>query len=230
MKVLLFFVAFSCASFSLSAEEIPEKTAFKLPTYKENLKDFSHTIPPIKKTPPINTEAIFKAVIRCYPSPSRFDISMKLQAGATLFDKNNSSIDGLSNRGNYYVGIVAEMPLLDNSATLERERQREYDRRKEVSAQVAKFVSALSKRNQAEREMGLYTALEKRATVRVQMGVVSVQEQIQYLEKVIASQQKITSSVAEITEARLALAGGCDDRKRKPLADFLRHIEQSGGD
>ena len=122
------------------------------------------------------------------------------------------------------------MPLLDNSATLERERQREYDRRKEASSQVEKFISALSKRNQAQREMGLYSALEKRATVRVQLGVVSVQEQIKYLEKVISSQQKITASLAEITEARLALSGGCDDRKRKKLAGYLLHIEKSGGD
>ena len=62
------------------------------------------------------------------------------------------------------------------------------------------------------------------------MGVVSVQEQIKYLEKVISSQQKITVSLAEITEARLALAGGCEDRKRKPLAKYLRKIEKLGGD
>ena len=230
MKLIICIISICCSSFAYAKDEPPStQTTFNLPTYTEKLQDFSHTIPSIKKTPHTNAENIFKAVIACYPSPSKFDISLKLQAGAKIFN-DDREIDGISDKGNYYVGIVAEMPLLDNSATLERERQREYDRRKEASSQVAKFISALSKRNQAQREMGLYSALEKRATVRVQLGVVSVQEQIKYLEKVISSQQKITASLAEITEARLALSGGCDDRKRKKLAGYLLHIEKSGGD
>lgn len=211
------------------AETHANTTKFQLETYAETPLSFTDAVPALQVAPPVNTEAVFRAVMACYPSPSRFDISVKLQAGANLFDETNA-FETLTERGNYYVGIVAEMPLLDNSATMERERQREYDRRKETSAQVAKFISALSKRNQAQREKGLYMALERRAKARVQMGVVSVQEQIQYLEKVIAAQQKITVAVAEVTEARMSLEGQCQDTKRPPLAQYLRQVEQVGGD
>lgn len=230
IKFLLFLLILSCFSFPAQAETTPENTTFALPTFKpETPLDFRDASPALRLAPSINTTVVFNAVMNCYPSPSRFDISVKLQAGGTLFDESNS-IDTLTSRGNYYVGIVAEMPLLDGSATLERERQREYDRRKETSAQVARFISALSKRNQAERELGLYTALEKRARARVQMGVTAVSEQVGYLEKVIASQQKITSAIAEANESRLILEGTCEDSKRPPLSQYLQQVQATGGD
>ncbi len=212
-------------SLTLSANPVQSKetssTPFVLPPYQSQSFNFKNAIPPIKTAPPINSEDIFNAVIACYPSPSRFDISLKLQAGASAFDESTATND-LTDRGKYYVGIVAEMPLLDNSATLERERQREYERRTATADQIAKFIAALSKRNQAERELGLYTGLEQRAQIRVKMGVTGVSEQVGYMEKVIASQQKITAASAEAESTRLALQGFCQDDKKPYLANYLR--------
>ena len=109
------------------------------------------------------------------------------------------------------------MPLY-SGRELDREKEREYVRRKDTAKAVADFISAIAGRNHAVRELALYRSLEARAAVRVQQGVTEATEQVGYLEKVASSQEKLITEETKIMESRLLLAGMCDPKNRKTSA------------
>ena len=62
--------------------------------------------------------------------------------------------DTATGLGKSYVGIVASMPLYSGKE-LDREKEREYMRRKDTASAVAAFVTAIASRNHAIRELAL---------------------------------------------------------------------------
>ena len=147
-------------------------------------------------------------------------MELNLEAGLRsqgVVTADNSTI------GKEYIGIVARMPLYSSSEQ-NRTREREYLRRTATSELIGRFLSAIAIRNHALREITLYRALESRSQVRVQKGIVSTDEQVGYLEKLLTAHKTLTQAEADITASRLAISGQCSDDKRDLLNGWLKRM------
>ena len=125
--------------------------------------------------------------------------------------------------GKEYIGIVASMPLF-SASEMNRQREREYVRRTATSELIGRFLTAIAVRNHAQRETTLYRALEARSQVRVKKGVVGTDEQVAYMEKLMAAHKTLIQAEADITATRLAIAGQCSDDKRPVLNNWLKRV------
>lgn len=204
---------------------------FELPTFQNKKPDFKAAQSPILPDPRIDSQRVFEVVISCYPTPSRFGEQAITREENHVFQNPSGYTEqfGISDYGNHYFSIVGNMPLIDESDIIDRQRTREYNRRKDTAAQVATFTKAIAKRNHAEREIGLYSALERRSQVRVEKGITGVAEQIGHLESVISAQKKYTEAKAEVLQARLALSGQCQIEYQNAIDDYLKNISEWKG-
>jgi hypothetical protein len=161
--------------------------------------------------PQIDADALFDAVVRCYPAPSWFrgELSAIARAGtSTTTDLTDAAATG----GKTYIGLVAKIPLY---APVEADREREHEsgRRQQIALAVAKLNEAAINRAVGLRKRALYLSLESRAAMRVRHGVADTTEQISYLEKLAAQEDTIAKANADITAARLTLRGMCQEDK-----------------
>ena len=203
-------------------EKPPEVKTYQLPTLAGDGIDYHAKPAAIVQAPALDADAIFKAVLACYPERSKFDIDVDLRAAIRSSDVLDLQ-DTSTGLGKSYVGIVASMPLYSGKE-LDREKEREYTRRKDTAKAVADFISAIAGRNHAVRELALYRSLEARAAVRVQQGVTEATEQVGYLEKVASSQEKLITEETKIMESRLLLAGMCDPKNAESIGGWLKKV------
>lgn len=204
------------------AEKPPEPKIYKVPTMADDGLDYHDKPAAIVQAPALDADAIYKAVLGCYPEKSKFDIDVDLRAAIRSSDVLDLQ-DTTTGLGKSYVGIVASMPLYSGKE-LDREKEREYMRRKDTAKAVADFVTAIAGRNHAVRELALYRSLEARSAVRVQQGVTEATEQVGYLEKVASSQDKLIGKEAKIMESRLLLSGMCDPKNAERIGEWLRKV------
>ncbi len=200
----------------------PDVKPYQTPTMAGDGLDYHDTPAPMVKAPRIDADAVFERVLSCYPERSKFDIDVDLRAALRSNDVLDLQ-DATSGLGKSYVGIVATMPIYSGKE-LDREKDREYSRRKDTAKAVADFISAIAGRNHAVRELALYRSLEARSAVRVKEGITEATEQVGYLEKVATSQEKLISEEAKIMESRLLLAGMCDPTNAKTIGGWLKTI------
>ena len=203
-------------------EKPPQPKTYQLPTLAGDGLDYHDKPAAIVQAPALDADAIYKSVLGCYPEKSKFDIDVDLRAAIRSSDVLDLE-DTATGLGKSYVGIVAKMPLYSGKE-LDREKEREYMRRKDTAKAVAGFVTAIAGRNHAVREIALYRSLEARSAVRVQQGVTEATEQVGYLEKVASSQEKLISEEAKIMESRLLLAGMCDPKNAENIGGWLRKV------
>ena len=206
---------------SSSADEPPLVSPFEIPTFQGQKRDFKGRVQPLIKPQIINADAIFESVSRCYPAKSFWDLELSLQGqlGVEFDDITNTDI------GSNYVAIVASMPLY-SATEMNREQDREYKRRNESAKYVADFVSAIAKRNHSIRLLALYSALEQRAALRVQQGIVSSAEQVAMLEKVAKTNEQLISNQAQLMENRLALVALCRPSEAGGINRYLTRLAQ----
>ena len=203
-------------------EKPPEVKPYQIPTMAGDGLDYHANPAAIVQAPALDADAIFKAVLACYPERSKFDIDVDLRAAIRSSDVLDLQ-DTATGLGKSYVGIVASMPLYSGKE-LDREKDREYVRRKDTAKAVADFVTAIAGRNHAVRELALYRSLEARSAVRVKEGITEASEQVGYLEKVASSQDKLIGEEAKIMESRLLLAGMCDPKNAERIGGWLRKV------
>lgn len=160
----------------------------------------------------INTrraDVLTNAAINCYPNASSWGVEVNLEARASKRYKDYQSETTLiSTQDQSGISIVAKIPLF-SAVELDRERQREYQRRGDVAQAVAKFYQSLADLKVAKRERQLMSALEARAARRVQIGVTETAEQVQMIEKNLKAINNITKAEADILDARLKLISMC---------------------
>lgn len=201
----------------------PALKPYEVPTLVGDQLDYHAPAAGLVKAPAIDADAIFARVMGCYPEKSKYNIDVSLRASL----RSNPALDLEDNSsgslGKSYVGIVASMPLY-SGRELDREKDREYSRRKDTAKAVADFITAIAARNQAVREFALYRSLEARSAVRVQQGIVEASEQVGYLEKVATAQKDLIQTEARIMESRLLLAGMCDPQNANTLGSWLKRI------
>lgn len=224
--VLTFAVAAPCAAWNWGeakdAPPPPEIQPFELPKFNGSSAEVHEYIPPLVPAPRINADAIYLATVDCFPAPSQWNIDVGLQAG---YRTNGARGLDESEIGGHYVGIIARMPLY-SATEMERARKNEYDRRQDAAKLVGTLIEAIAKRNSAHRELGLYSALESRAQVRVRTGITTADEQVGYMQKVISAHEQIIIHEAAITQARLALTGSCRKNLQTTMNNYLVKVAE----
>jgi predicted ribosome quality control (RQC) complex YloA/Tae2 family protein len=147
-------------------------------------------------------------------------LEVGLRAGSTYRDQAQNQQILSAESANYYAGIVATMPLY-SGVEIDREQKLAIDRKLKTAEVVAQLLNALSAKRRAERMINLYASLEKRSQIRVRDGIVAVDEQIGYLEKVATTQGEIDTANAQIEGARLALIHQCQSDDVERLNNFI---------
>lgn len=205
------------------AAKPPSYKPFNLPRYDGgDGRHYNRHVPPLVRAPKVDGDLLFKSVINCYPAASFWKIDIDLR-GRLQTDGGLQTTEDGTVIGGSYIGIVGKMPLY-STTEIDRQREREMRRRQATAKIIADFVAGVASRNHGLREFGLYSALEARAHDRVQQGIVGVEEQIKYLEKIASTQEKLIRDEAKIMESRLTLAGMCADDKSAIMNDYLMDL------
>lgn len=222
LKLICITLALSgCSYRSTLADDLPPNfKPYQLPLYKDNKPTVSDKVPAYIHAKPIDSDAIYYSVLSCYPNPSKWNLSVDLKAGTS--NTESTSIDA-SVIGRNYVSIVANMPLF-SSKDFDRAIKNERDLRQNVAESVAKFIKAITDRNNALRKVDLYTSLEARSAVRVQRGIVEAKEQVGYLEKLATANEQLLNAKADIMSLRIALSSLCAGSEQKKMNEYLRKI------
>lgn len=207
------------------AQQPPPVTPYRIPTLSGDNLDFREKPPALVKAPHIDADAVYQYVLACYPEPSKWnlDVNLRGQLASTPDSILSSAGTNSTELGSSYVAIVASMPLY-SSSELNREKERESQRRQDVAGTVANFIGAIASRNHAIRELALYRSLEARAALRVQQGITDATEQVKYLEKVAASHETLIRQEAQIMEMRLKLMGMCDPNNALRINGWLKQV------
>ena len=205
------------------AQQPPLAKPYRLPTMAGDDLNFQDQPAKPVKAPHIDSDAVFRYVLSCFPAESKWNIDVKLKGQVALSGEVLDD-DGLSSSlGSSYVAVVANLPLY-SAGEMSRQRDREYKRRMDVAGNVSSFISAIASRNHSVRELALYRSLEGRSAIRVRNGVVEVAEQVQYLEKVASAQESLIKNEMTIMENRLKLVGMCDPINAKVINAWLSRV------
>jgi len=160
---------------------------------------------------------VLSKMTECIPQKTKFKLELNLvgRAGTdSVYD------EGMGNLGNYYIGIVAKMPLY-SSVEVERGLKWESDIRFKIGELIGTIAANVVIARKSLKEIGLYSALEKRAQNRIEVGVAYTQEQVDYLEKVIIAQSKKNAAIASIHTARMELIALCSPLYQDNINRFL---------
>ena len=223
---LLFYFLLSGCSFAEEVNDFelppepPEIGPYQLPTFSGKPAKIDNNIRSLVKAPRLNGDVLFKTIMQCFPTISKWKVDLSLQAGAST--KRLASDFG-TDLGKNYVQIVANMPLYSTSE-IERAQDREYKRRQETADNVSRFVAAIAERNHEIRKLSLYQSLESRSSLRVASGFISANEQVKYLEKVAKAQEALIQSEADIMRTRLALSSQCRPTVHKKVNKWLTRL------
>lgn len=157
--------------------------------------------------------ALFDLAMGCYPARSLFRAEIALEGRAARRQAGTDALNPAevaAGSGASYVGVVARIPLY-SSLEIDREREREFQRRKAVAGAVGALTQALAERAVVARKLSLFRALEKRAQERVAIGVAETGEQVQYLKDVAELEGRLNETRAKVVEARMSFIGLCAD-------------------
>ncbi|GAB2882769.1 hypothetical protein GCM10027277_59390 [Pseudoduganella ginsengisoli] len=102
---------------------------------------------------------------------------------------------------------MARIPLI-SASELDKERNREAERRGKIAEAVGSLVAARAERVMQTRQLSLLQALEKRAQERVRIGVAETSEQVHYLEQVAALETRIQALQGDEIKARWQVKTG----------------------
>lgn len=205
-----------------NAKAPPKVLPFEIPTFDGSAKDFKTPALPWTKAPKIDGDAVFRTVVACYPARSRWQIDVDLQAAL----RNTAAVDVTGTSiGRSMVGIVAKMPIYSDTE-MDRERQREYQRRTATATVVADYMGQIAKRNAAVRMLALTATMERRAQVRVREGIADADEQIKWLDKTVSAENDLMMTESAVQEARLKLVAQCRDESADTVNAYLTELAQ----
>lgn len=211
-----------CVALNVYAEELPPKVEaippFQVPTFSGENMDFHKINPAPNPAKTIDADLITRTVNACYPVPP-MKLEVGLKVGTNFRTAQNSTIQ-TADSASYYAGIVASLPLY-SGVEIDREQKLAIERKEKTASLVAQMLTALSTKHRTERMLNLYASLEKRSQKRVADGIVAVDEQIGYLEKVAATRGELDAANAQIEGARLALIHQCTDNDTDRLNNFI---------
>lgn len=218
---------FLCGNVQAEEHKPPNIMPYEIPTFTGEPMDYKQIKPAIDAKRKISGDVIFQIINRCYPLKSGFGLEVSLRSGVNYRQQSNStSTIQTADSSAYYAGIVANMPLYSD-IEIDKDRKIEYQRREQTAMTIKEMLSAVAAKRRAERMMGLYASLEKRAQVRIETGVAPVDEQIGYLEKVATTQGELDTAEAAIEGSRLALIGQCRPELVEEVNNYI--LSEIGG-
>ncbi|QHJ01744.1 hypothetical protein GT347_27185 (plasmid) [Xylophilus rhododendri] len=225
---LVLAIVFCMVLLRTAAADEGEKQPFELPTLSGQSGDFHLPDKPAAIGPLPDARELFDIALSCWPAPSYFRGELNLE-GRLRTDRSTSiSNEGALSAGSRAsVALVARIPLY-SASELDRDRQREYDRRTRAAEAVGALVWALTDRVRAERELELVQALERRSQQRVKVGVADTTEQVAYLEKVSALQGTVFKQSGEIQKSRLALLAICSADTADQVDQYIGRYVKRG--
>jgi hypothetical protein len=205
-----------------------ETRTFELPTLSGQSGDFHPAPKPAAAGPLPDARELFDMALSCWPAPSYFRGELSIE-GRMRSDRSTviGTEGALSGGSRGSVALVARIPLY-SSSELDRDRQREYERRTRAADAVGALVFALTDRVRAERELELIQALERRSQQRVKVGVADTTEQVAYLEKVSALQGTVYKQGGEIQKSRLALLAICSADSADQVDQYISRYVTRG--
>jgi len=196
-----------------------EIKAYEVPTFSGTDLDFHAVKPAPNPAKTVDGDLITRTVNACYPVPAmNLDVSVKV--GTNFRPPQSSGTIQTADSASYYAGVVASMPLY-SGVEIDKEQKLTIERKEKTASLVAQMLTALSTKRRAERMLTLYASLEKRSQKRVADGIVAVDEQIGFLEKVATTQGELDGANAQIEGARLALIHQCTDNDVERLNNFI---------
>lgn len=213
-------LAFSLCAYAEETPTTPREIAppYQVPTFTGENIDFHEIKPALNPAKTVDADLITRTVNACYPVPAmNLDVSVKV---GTNYRPTNSNTIQTADSASYYAGVVASMPLY-SGVEIDKEQKLAIDRKEKTAGLVAQMLTALSTKRRAERMLTLYASLEKRSQKRVADGIVAVDEQIGYLEKVAQTQGELDGANAQIEGSRLALIHQCTDHDIERLNNFI---------
>ncbi|MBU3650890.1 MAG: hypothetical protein FGM28_11385 [Limnohabitans sp.] len=170
---------------------------------------------------------VFERAVQCWPAQSLFRGEIAFEGrlhGAPLIQLDSN---GQWSQHRYSsANLVARLPLY-SSLEVDRERERELNRRLHAADAAGEFSLTLMERERLQRELRLMTALEQRARERVRAGVAESSEQVRYLERVAALDGELLRLRGRMTRAQLQLVSFCSSDK---AAEFTRFLQVQMGD
>jgi hypothetical protein len=207
-----------------------EKPPLTVPLFDGIERSYKPPSNPLKRPEIPDFRRLFELTVACWPEKSWFRGELHVEGRfANKKAAQNSSVDPLSGaittRDDRYIALVARIPLL-SASELDKERNREAERRGKIAEAVGSLVSAYAERVMQTRQLSLVQALEKRAQERVRMGVAETSEQVHYLEQVAALETRIQALQGDEIKARLHLLGMCDDTNMARIDAYLDTFQE----
>lgn len=217
---------------ALAQADSPEPPPFQLPLLDGESRTHAPPQGKLERAALPDPRALFDLAMGCYPARSLFRAEIALEGRAA---RRQAGADALNpaepaaGSGASYVGVVARIPLY-SALEIDREREREFQRRKAVAGAVGALTQALAERAVVARKLSLFRALEKRAQERVAIGVAETGEQVQYLKEVAELEGRLNEARAKVVEARMTFVGLCAegapaDRVDDYIRQFTRGVE-----
>ena len=193
-------------------------------------QDVSHALPEFQTVPHVlpNPRELYQRALDCWPGPSHFRAELSLEGRVS--PRGSAWIDGtgqITPGAPVGASLVARLPLY-SATELDREREREWLRRRRAAEAVGQLLTHLADRQRLRQEWGLMKVLEKRARQRVISGIVDSSEQVRYLERVADLEGQLLRQAGQIERSRLELLGFCDQAHADALDAHLRVFLQEG--
>ncbi len=186
-----------------------------------------HALPEFQ-TPPLHlppSRDLYQRTLDCWPSASHFRAELSVEG--RLSPRSNTWIDSggqLTSGAPVSASLVARLPLY-SATELDREREREWMRRRRAAEAVGQLMTHLADRQRLRQEWTLMKALEKRARLRVISGIVDSSEQVRYMERVADLEGQLLRQIGHIERSRLELLGFCDQAHADALDAHLRTFQ-----
>ena len=202
-----------------------EKPPLTVPLFDGIERSYKPPSNPLKRPEIPDFRRLFDLTVACWPEKSWFRGELHVEGRlANKKSAQNSAVDPLSGtittRDDRYIALVARIPLI-SASELDKERNREAERRGKIAEAVGSLVSAYAERVMQARQLSLLQALEKRAQERVRVGVAETGEQVRYLEQVAALETRIQALHGDEIKARLHLLGMCDETNMARIDAYL---------
>jgi len=207
-----------------------EKPPLTVPLFDGIERSYKPPSNPLKRPEIPDFRRLFELTVACWPEKSWFRGELHVEGRfANKKAAQNSAVDPLSGtittRDDRYIALVARIPLI-SASELDKERNREAERRGKIAEAVGSLVAARAERVMQTRQLTLLQALEKRAQERVRMGVAETGEQVRYLEQVAALETRIQALQGDEIKARLHLLGMCDDTNMARIDAYLDTFQE----
>lgn len=214
-------LAFSLCAYAEEMPTTPREIAppYQVPTFTGESIDFHEIKPAPNPAKTVDADLITRTVNACYPVPA-MNLEVAVKVGTNYRPTSGAGTIQTADSASYYAGVVASMPLY-SGVEIDKEQKLAIDRKEKTAGLVAQMLTALSTKRRAERMLTLYASLEKRSQKRVADGIVAVDEQIGYLEKVAQTQGELDGANAQIEGSRLALIHQCTDQDVERLNNFI---------